>query len=112
MDTHLDGQPGTFVRFSYLIATCASSGYGSSGHIATMAEAGYPDKEDVRLNMLLAPAGTPKEIVVKIHDDVAKAFARLMLGGLTKNPQKKFGSVSLKEATSHVVLPNQLTASA
>jgi hypothetical protein len=111
MDTHLDGQPGTFVRFSYLIATCASSGYGSSGHIATMAEAGYPGypgNEDVRLT----PAGTPKEIVVKIHDDVAKAFARLMLGGLTKNPQKKFGSVSLKEATSHVVLPNQLTASA
>ena len=76
MDTHLDGQPGTFVRFSYLIATCASSGYGSSGHIATMAEAGYPDKEDVRLNMLLAPAGTPKEIVAKIHSDVAKAFAQ------------------------------------
>ena len=108
MDTHLDGQPGTFVRFSYLIATCASSGYGSSGHIATMAQASYPGNEDVRLT----PAGTPKEIVAKIHSDVAKAFARLMLGGLTKNPQKKFGSVSLKEATSHVVLPNQLTASA
>ena len=44
--------------------------------IPTMAEAGYPGYEDVTLNMLLAPAGTPKEIVAKIHADVAKAFAQ------------------------------------
>jgi tripartite-type tricarboxylate transporter receptor subunit TctC len=37
---------------------------------------GYPGYEDVTLNMLLAPAGTPKEIVAKIHADVAKAFAQ------------------------------------
>jgi tripartite-type tricarboxylate transporter receptor subunit TctC len=44
--------------------------------IPTMSEAGYPGYEDVTLNMLLAPAGTPKEIVQKIHADVVKAFAQ------------------------------------
>ena len=85
MDAHHGGQPSAFVRFSYLIATCASNGYGSSGHIATMAQAGYPGNEDVRLT----PAGTPKEIVVKIHDDVAKAFARLYARRFDEKPAKK-----------------------
>ena len=33
--------------------------------IPTMAESGYPGYEDVTLNILMAPAGTPKEIIQK-----------------------------------------------
>ena len=40
--------------------------------IPTMAESGYPGYEDVTLNMLMAPAGTPKEITQKLHAAVAK----------------------------------------
>ncbi len=42
--------------------------------VRTMAESGYPGYEDVTLNFLLAPAGTPKEIVAKLHGEVVKAY--------------------------------------
>jgi tripartite-type tricarboxylate transporter receptor subunit TctC len=42
--------------------------------VPTMAESGYPGYEDVTLNFLLAPAGTPKEIIAKLHAEVAKAY--------------------------------------
>jgi tripartite-type tricarboxylate transporter receptor subunit TctC len=42
--------------------------------VPTMAEAGYPGYEDVTLNLLLAPAGTPKEITQKLHAAVVKAL--------------------------------------
>ena len=42
--------------------------------IPTMAESGYPGYEDVTLNILMAPAGTPKEIIQKLHGAVAKAI--------------------------------------
>ena len=42
--------------------------------IPTIAESGFPGYEDVTLNFLLAPAGTPKPIVDKLHAEVAKAF--------------------------------------
>jgi len=42
--------------------------------IPTMAESGYPGYEDVTLNLLLAPAGTPKEIIQKLHGAVVKAL--------------------------------------
>ena len=42
--------------------------------IPTMAESGYPGYEDVTLNLLLAPAGTPKEITQKLHAAVVKAL--------------------------------------
>jgi len=42
--------------------------------IPTMAESGYPGYEDVTLNLLLAPAGTPKEIILKLHGAVVKAL--------------------------------------
>lgn len=42
--------------------------------IPTLDESGYPGYEDVTLNFLLAPAGTPKEIVAKLHMEVQKAF--------------------------------------
>jgi len=42
--------------------------------VPTMAEAGYLGYEDVTLNLLLAPAGTPKEITQKLHAAVVKAL--------------------------------------
>jgi tripartite-type tricarboxylate transporter receptor subunit TctC len=42
--------------------------------IPTMAESGYPGYEDVTLNLLLAPAGTPREITQKLHTAVVKAL--------------------------------------
>ena len=42
--------------------------------VPTMAESGYPGYEDVTLNFLLAPAGTPKEIVSTLHAEVSKAY--------------------------------------
>ena len=44
--------------------------------VPTIAESGYPGYEDVTLNMLLAPAGTPKEIVNRLHAEVVKAYAQ------------------------------------
>lgn len=43
-------------------------------NVAPMAESGYPGYEDVTLNFLLAPAGTPKEIINKLHAEVTKAY--------------------------------------
>jgi tripartite-type tricarboxylate transporter receptor subunit TctC len=42
--------------------------------VPTVAESGFPGYEDVTLNFLLAPAGTPKQIVARLHAEVAKAF--------------------------------------
>jgi tripartite-type tricarboxylate transporter receptor subunit TctC len=42
--------------------------------VPTMVESGYPGYEDVTLNFLLAPAGTPKAIVDKLHAEVVKAY--------------------------------------
>lgn len=44
--------------------------------VPAIAELGYPGYEDVTLNMLLAPAGTPKEIVQRLHEEVTKAYAQ------------------------------------
>jgi tripartite-type tricarboxylate transporter receptor subunit TctC len=42
--------------------------------VPTLAESGYPGYEDVTLNLLVAPSGTPKEIIQKLHAAVAKAL--------------------------------------
>ena len=42
--------------------------------VPTMDESGYPGYEDVTLNFLLAPAGTPRAIVDKLHAEVVKAY--------------------------------------
>jgi tripartite-type tricarboxylate transporter receptor subunit TctC len=44
--------------------------------VPTIAELGYPGYEDVTLNMLLAPAGTPRDILVRLQAEVAKAYAK------------------------------------
>jgi tripartite-type tricarboxylate transporter receptor subunit TctC len=44
--------------------------------VPTIAELGYPGYEDVTLNMLLAPAGTSRDILVRLQAEVAKAYAK------------------------------------
>src|SRR6202042_2212834 len=43
--------------------------------LPTMAELGFPGFEAVPWFGLLAPAGTPKEVIDKIHDETVKALA-------------------------------------
>ena len=61
--------------------------------VPTMAESGYPGYEDVTLNFLLAPAGTPREIVAKLHAEVVKAY---------RNPEllKRFAERGIELAAS------------
>ncbi len=42
-------------------------------NVPTMAEAGYPDQEADTLTGVLAPAGTPKEIIDLLQQEIAKA---------------------------------------
>jgi tripartite-type tricarboxylate transporter receptor subunit TctC len=42
--------------------------------VPTIAESGYPGYEDVTINLMLAPAGTPRDIVVRLHAEVVKAW--------------------------------------
>ena len=49
--------------------------------IPSIAESGFPGYEDVTINMLLAPAGTPKEIVQRLHAEIVKAYAKDELVG-------------------------------
>lgn len=44
--------------------------------VPTVAESGFPGYEDVTLTILLAPAGTPKEIVQKLNAAVQKAWSQ------------------------------------
>jgi tripartite-type tricarboxylate transporter receptor subunit TctC len=43
--------------------------------IPTMAESGYPGQEAYTLTGILAPAGTPKEIVSQLHREIVKIVA-------------------------------------
>lgn len=43
--------------------------------VPTMAEAGIPDQEAETINGLLAPAGTPDEIVARINRDTVEALS-------------------------------------
>ncbi len=42
--------------------------------IPTIAESGYPGYEDVTINLMLAPAGTPRDVVNRLHAEVVKAW--------------------------------------
>ncbi len=44
-------------------------------NVPTMQEAGYPDQEADTLTGVLAPAGTPSEIVDLLHSEIVKAVA-------------------------------------
>lgn len=44
--------------------------------VPTIAELGHAGYEDVTLNMLLAPQGTPKEILNRMHAEITKIYAK------------------------------------
>jgi tripartite-type tricarboxylate transporter receptor subunit TctC len=57
--------------------------------LPTMAESGYPGFEAVPWFGLLAPAGTPKDIVEKLHEETVKALAMPQI-------RKKFDELGLE----------------
>ena len=67
---------GPYVKAGKLRALAVTSAQRANmfPDVRTMAESGYPGYEDVTLNFLLAPAGTPKDIVTKLHAEVVKAY--------------------------------------
>ena len=68
---------GQHVKTQKLRALAVSSARRASSlpSVPTIAEAGVPDLDVSVWFGLLAPAGTPPEIVRKIHDDVVKVLA-------------------------------------
>jgi tripartite-type tricarboxylate transporter receptor subunit TctC len=57
------------------LGVTSSKRSGAAPQIPTIAEAGLPGYELAPWHGILAPAGTPKAIIVKIHGDVVKALA-------------------------------------
>jgi tripartite-type tricarboxylate transporter receptor subunit TctC len=57
--------------------------------LPTMAESGFPGFEAVPWFGLLAPAGTPKDVLDKLHDETVKALA-------TPEVRKKFDELGLE----------------
>lgn len=57
------------------LALLAVKRSGEIPNVPTMQEAGYPDQEADTLTGVLAPAGTPSEIVDLLHREIAKAVA-------------------------------------
>ena len=69
-------------------------------NVPTIAEAGVPGYEQIAWNALLAPAGTPREIVAALHAATGKALASDEL-------RKKFEAVG---AVPKLSTPDQLAA--
>jgi tripartite-type tricarboxylate transporter receptor subunit TctC len=70
--------------------------------VPTMRELGYPDFVMYGWSMLFAPAGTPRPIVEKLHDDIAKVVAQpdvaKIIADLGSEPQ----ALSLDELKAYV----------
>jgi tripartite-type tricarboxylate transporter receptor subunit TctC len=73
--------------------------------VPTIAESGYPGYEDVTWNLLLAPAGTPKEIVNRLHAEIVKAYAQPEL--IAKFAER---GIELTASTSSEVFGQQVRA--
>jgi tripartite-type tricarboxylate transporter receptor subunit TctC len=58
------------------LAVTSAKRWPSVPELPTMIEAGFKDFESSAWFSLMAPAGTPKEIVDKIHQDTVKVLAR------------------------------------
>jgi tripartite-type tricarboxylate transporter receptor subunit TctC len=90
----IENVPGTmpFVRGGKLRALAITSARRSplDPSLPTMAEAGVPGYEVVGWNGIVAPAGTPSEIVARLHAEVAKVLrlpeARERLAALGAEP--------------------------
>jgi tripartite-type tricarboxylate transporter receptor subunit TctC len=57
------------------LAVTAATRSAALPDVPTMAEAGIPDQEAETINGLLAPAGTPNEIVARINRDMIEALS-------------------------------------
>jgi tripartite-type tricarboxylate transporter receptor subunit TctC len=70
--------------------------------VPTMRELGYPDFVMYGWSMLFAPAGTPRAVVQKLHDDIAKVVAQpdvtKIIADLGSEPQ----ALSLDELKAYV----------
>ena len=56
------------------LAVSSAKRYPSLPDIPTVAESGFPDFEGETIQFLVAPAGTPKNIIQKLNQDVNKAL--------------------------------------
>jgi tripartite-type tricarboxylate transporter receptor subunit TctC len=67
----------SLVKAGSLRALAATSAKRSSAlpDVPTMAEAGFPGQEAETLLLVLAPAGTPKEIVARLYREIVKIVA-------------------------------------
>jgi tripartite-type tricarboxylate transporter receptor subunit TctC len=61
--------------------------------VPTLDEAGLRGYDDVTFNAIMAPAGTPREVVAKLHAEIAKAWRSPAL-------QKRFGERGIELAAS------------
>jgi tripartite-type tricarboxylate transporter receptor subunit TctC len=68
--------------------------------LPTMAESGYPGFEAVPWFGLMAPAGTPKDVLDKLYTETVKALA-------TPQVRKKFDELGLEPVGN---TPDELTA--
>jgi tripartite-type tricarboxylate transporter receptor subunit TctC len=57
------------------LAVTSSVRYPTLSNIPTVAESGFPEFEGETIQFLMAPAGTPKQIVQKLNEDVVKALS-------------------------------------
>jgi len=107
-----------FIRSGKLRALAVSSTKRSPAlpDVPTMVEAGLPDFKDTTFNGLMAPAGTPREVVERLRDGVAKAAAngethqRLLDFGieLTASPSpEEFAGFLRKQVEEFAILARQ-----
>jgi tripartite-type tricarboxylate transporter receptor subunit TctC len=107
----IENMPGTmpFVKAGKLRALAITSPQRSSlaPTLPTMAEAGVPGYEVIGWNGLVAPKGTPPEIVARLHTEVAKILrepeVKQQLAALGAEPvgstQEEFGKFIKAEMT-------------
>ncbi len=87
------------------IAISSERRFASAPELPTVAESGFPGFETGSFQGIVAPAGTPKEVVAKLHGDVAKILAtpemadRLSKAGAEIRPQssEQFGQFIASE---------------
>jgi len=106
-----------FIRSGKLRALAVSSTKRSPAlpDVPTMIESGLPDFQDTTFNGLMAPAGTPREVVERLRDGVAKASAseahqRLLELGIelvaSKSPDE-FATFLRKQVEEFAILARQ-----
>ena len=107
-----------FIRTGKLRALGVSSRKRSPAlpDVPTIAEAGLPEFQDTTFNGLMAPAGTPRDIVERLRDGVAKAAAaaevhqRLLEQGIelvSSNSSEDFAIFLRKQVDEFAVLVRQ-----